>query len=117
MIAACKVFQPHDFGFRVRGIHVVDMEFPEIAHNNPARIQVVGQIRSIAPRLLKRREHTAVALAVAFLQINIAPFLLHKHFCVPDIGVNENRGIRVGILDLIFKIDGGFRVRQAKHCL
>lgn len=63
----------------VGAIHIVNMEFLEIANDNPARVQIMRQIPGITPRLLIRRQHRAVGLPVSLVQVNILPLLLDQY--------------------------------------
>ena len=62
----------------VGAVHIVNVEFLKIAHDNPARVLIVRKKARIAPRLLKRREHGAVGLLIALAQINVLPLLLNQ---------------------------------------
>ena len=66
---------------------------------------------------MERRQHTAVALAIASFEVHIKALLLYQSLRIVNIAVNKDRGAGLVVFDLVFKGDGFFRVFYAKDLL
>ena len=82
----------------VGAVHVVNMEFLEIAYDDPARVLIVGQIARIPPGLLIGRQHRAVGLLVALTQIDLPAFLFDQHPRLRDIAVDKAGMAKLNLL-------------------
>ena len=95
-------------------IHIVNMEFTEIADDDPARILIMGKIARIAARLLEGGEHGAVGLLVAFAQVDILTLLLDQNAGGLDQAVDKGG---VAQFHAHLKFDVFIRLGYAEHLI
>ena len=84
-----EVRQPKHLRLVVGAVHVVYLEGPEVADDDPAGVPVVGQIPGVAPGLLERSQEGAVRLGRALVQVHVPALLLNEDAGVPDEAVDE----------------------------
>lgn len=106
-----QVFQIDDLWRCIRALHVVNMKFREIAHNDPTRIGAVGKTGDVATSLLIRRKHAAVRLLDLLRQINVAALLFNQNARTGDVRINE---VRILQNDLVFERNDLLRLLDAE---
>ena len=121
MIFFFQIRQIQDFRLVVGAVHIVDMEFPEIADDDPPGLLGLGHISAIPAGLLIGRQKGAVRLPVPFSKVNILSFLLDQHPRLRNVPINEFGGAFSGFgvihLDTLLKADVLFRFLYAKNLL
>ena len=92
----------------------MNVEFLEIADDDPARVLIVGQIARISTGLLEWREHLTIGLLVALAQIDILSLLFDQNAGRLDQTVNK-----AGMAQLYahLKFDIFIRLSYAEHLL
>ena len=93
---------------------IVDVEFFEIADDDPARVMIMRQIARITTRLLRWCKHLTIRLLVAPAQINVLSLLLNQNTGRLNKAINE---AGVTQLNAHLKIDKLIRFSHAKHLL
>ena len=116
-----QIHQLQNFRLIVGAVHIVDMEFSEIADDDPAGLFGLGKIAAIPPGLLIGRKQGAIGLPVTFPQVNIHPLLLDQHSRLRDVTVNEFcrtfSGFGIIDFDAPLEADGFFWFLYAKNFL
>ena len=92
---------------------LLDLKFPEIADNDPARTLIIIQVRAIAPSLLIRCQQRIIRLLFTLAQVNVDALLLNDDSCFRNISINKLRRL-FAVLHIIhqnrlFKLDSVFR--------
>ena len=107
-IVPLQILQKYDFGFVKRPVHVVDLERPEIAADNPAGAFACREVVVVAAGLLVRGEHRSARLRNLPRKVNLDSFLLDDDLCSGNVGVDEpGRGLHP---DRFLKLDHSERI-------
>ena len=106
-----EIFETDDFGLGVGALEVVNVEFGEVADDDPARARGVRQLGGVTLRLLKRSQQRTVGLARRLAEILVGAFLLDEDFGRGNGGVDE---ARVRELDAVFEGDEFFGFGDAE---
>ena len=74
-----QFFQLEDKTVVFRLVHVVKMEFPKIADDNPSVLLIERERVVVTQRLFVRSAERAVGLPLRFGQVDVRPFLFNQN--------------------------------------